>query len=215
VKPITNLDDPRYVKALSHPVRVRILAMLEERMASPVELAEVLGVSLGTVSYHVRHLQQLGLIELKKETPRRGAIEHHYQATMRPTFSDEVWSQASPVAKQALVGSILQQMHAYEDASAAAGGFDRDDAHITRTRMRLDEKGWRDLSTLCHTLLERAATIEEEADRRLAREGPDAAGIDVGLVVLMFEGTPLMPPPGDRATSRAVPRRGGRARSRA
>jgi DNA-binding transcriptional ArsR family regulator len=66
VKPIKNIDDPRYVKALSHPIRVRVLALLEERMASPVELAEVLGVSLGSVSYHVRNLHRLGLIELKK-----------------------------------------------------------------------------------------------------------------------------------------------------
>ena len=29
-KPVTNIDDPRYVKALSHPLRVRILALLQE-----------------------------------------------------------------------------------------------------------------------------------------------------------------------------------------
>src|SRR5437763_7371285 len=28
-KPITNIDDPRYVKALAHPMRIRVLAMLE------------------------------------------------------------------------------------------------------------------------------------------------------------------------------------------
>jgi hypothetical protein len=39
VKPITNIDDPRYVKAMSHPLRVRILALLDEHSASPVELA--------------------------------------------------------------------------------------------------------------------------------------------------------------------------------
>ena len=31
MKPIKNIDDPRYVKAMSHPLRVRILAMLDER----------------------------------------------------------------------------------------------------------------------------------------------------------------------------------------
>ena len=44
---ITNVDDPRYVKAMSHPLRVRILALLDERTASPVELAGW----LGAVSY--------------------------------------------------------------------------------------------------------------------------------------------------------------------
>ena len=52
---IPEIDDPRYVKAMSHPLRVRILAMLDERTASPVELAGWLGASLGTVAYHVLH----------------------------------------------------------------------------------------------------------------------------------------------------------------
>src|ERR671929_86884 len=39
-EPITNIDDPRYVKAISHPLRVRILAMLQERTASPSELSK-------------------------------------------------------------------------------------------------------------------------------------------------------------------------------
>ena len=105
MKPIKSIDDPRYVKALSHPIRVRVLALLEERMASPVELAEVLGVSLGSVSYHVRNLHRLGLIELKKETRRRGAIEHHYRAKERPSVSEgpglkviEAGSQSSVVS---------------------------------------------------------------------------------------------------------------------
>ena len=74
MKPITNIDDPRYVKALSHPLRVRILAMLQERTASPSQLSEWLGATLGTTAYHVRSLHQLGLIELADETRVRGAI---------------------------------------------------------------------------------------------------------------------------------------------
>ena len=66
MKPIMNIDDPRYVKALSHPLRVRILAMLQERTASPSQLSEWLGATLGTTAYHVRSLHQLGLIELSE-----------------------------------------------------------------------------------------------------------------------------------------------------
>ena len=84
MKPVTRIDDPRYVKAMSHPLRVRILAILQERTASPVELAQVLEGTLGTVSYHVRTLHQLGLIELVDETRVRGAVEHHYKAKARP-----------------------------------------------------------------------------------------------------------------------------------
>ena len=44
---------------MSHPLRVRILAMRDERTASPVELAGWLGASLGTVAYHVRTLERM------------------------------------------------------------------------------------------------------------------------------------------------------------
>jgi DNA-binding transcriptional ArsR family regulator len=62
-KPVTNVSDPRDVKALSHPLRVRILALLQERTASPRERADWLDATLGTVSYHVRTLHDVGLMD--------------------------------------------------------------------------------------------------------------------------------------------------------
>jgi len=76
-KPITNIDDPRYVKALAHPMRIRVLAMLEEQPASPVQLAQRLpDATLGAIAYHVRTLFNLGLLELVATHQRRGATEH-------------------------------------------------------------------------------------------------------------------------------------------
>src|ERR1044072_51596 len=124
-QPVTNIDDPRYVKAISHPLRVRILAMLQERTASPSQLSEWLGATLGTTAYHVRALHKLGLIELADETRVRGAIEHHYRAGTRPMISEEAWAQAPPIAKQAAVGSALQMIDQYATKSRAQGGLDR------------------------------------------------------------------------------------------
>ena len=53
-KPLTDLADPRWSRAIAHPLRVRLLAMLDEQAASPVVLANKLDQPLGTVSYHVR-----------------------------------------------------------------------------------------------------------------------------------------------------------------
>src|SRR3954447_23618393 len=135
-QPITNIDDPRYVKAVSHPLRVRILAMLQERTASPSELSEWLGATLRTTAYHVHSLHQLGLIELAHETRVRGAIEHHYRAGKRPTVSGDAWADAPPVAKQAAVGSALQVADEYARKSAAEGGFDRAEAHLERLSIK-------------------------------------------------------------------------------
>src|SRR3954453_5836094 len=124
MKPITNIDDPRYVKAMSHPLRVRILALLDERTASPVELAGWLGATLGTVAYHVRTLERMVLIELVRETGVRGAVEHHYRSKERPRVSDAAWAAAPPIAKQAAVSASLQTIDTYASATRAADGFD-------------------------------------------------------------------------------------------
>jgi len=189
VPPVRTIDDPRYVKALSHPLRVRILALLEEQEHSPVRLAERLHASLGTVSYHVRTLERLGLAELVRTTPRRGAIEHHYRAKDRPTVSDAAWAAAPPAAKQALIGATLQQVHDYADIANAAGGFDRGDAHLSRTPLQLDEEGWREVAGLLERLLAEVDSVEARAAERLAEAGDDAAPVPAGLALMLFEAT--------------------------
>jgi DNA-binding transcriptional ArsR family regulator len=191
MKPIKSIDDPRYVKALSHPLRVRILAMLRERDASPVELADWLKASLGTVAYHVRTLERFGLIELVKETKVRGAIEHHYRARHHPVITDEIWAQTAPIAKQAVVDSALQTNDEYVRASAAAGGFDRADAVLARQRMRLDAKGFAQLNKACKKLLEQAERIEEAAAKRIERDPHSEDLVEAGMSVLLFEAVRL------------------------
>jgi DNA-binding transcriptional ArsR family regulator len=192
MRPVTSIDDPRYVKAMSHPLRVRILAILQERTASPVELAQVLEGTLGTVSYHVRTLHQLGLIDLVDETRVRGAVEHHYKAKARPKVSDEAWEQAPPIAKQAAVGSSLQVIDDYARASAAAGGFDHADAALIRLSLTLDARGWQQLAKAVKRLFEQAQRIESDSQERLDRGSRDGqAPIEVGLVMMMFEAIAL------------------------
>jgi DNA-binding transcriptional ArsR family regulator len=65
-------------RALAHPVRAQILSELEKRAASPSQLADVVGESVGVVSYHVRVLAEAGLTELVGTVPKRGALQHFY-----------------------------------------------------------------------------------------------------------------------------------------
>jgi DNA-binding transcriptional ArsR family regulator len=197
-KTVTNISDPRYVKALSHPLRVRILALLQERTASPRELAEWLDATLGTVSYHVRTLHDFGLIELVKTTQVRGAIAHHYKATIRPTVDDAAWASAPPIAKQAAVGASLQTVDDYARASAAAGGFDRAEAHLSRSNVRLDAKGWQAADKACQKLIAELGRIEEAAAKRIEKDPEGAGTSDAAVVVMLFEAIRLSgeePPP--------------------
>jgi DNA-binding transcriptional ArsR family regulator len=189
VKPIMNVDDPRYVKALAHPLRIRILALLEERDASPVQLAQLLDATLGTVAYHVRTLEQLGLIKMVATHQRRGATEHVYAAREHPRVSDDAWSNTSPLAKQVVLAAALAQVGAYATRSANAGGFDRRDAHLTRTALKLDEKGWSAMATASKRWLQQIQKIEQETGRRVERTGEPV--FDAGVVIMLFEAKPF------------------------
>ena len=211
--PITNIDDPRWVRAIAHPLRIRLLAMLDERSASPASLAQKFEQhSLGTISYHVRVLYDLGLLELVSTRQRRGATEHFYRARAHPRFSDEAWSRLDTVPKQRMITAALAQIHDYAIRSAAVGGFDAADAHFTRTPLKLDAQGWAEIAEAAKDWLRETARIESSAAKRLASE-PDAA-LDVGLVILLFEALPFSAeePASPRTSPRkARSRRGARA----
>lgn len=168
MKPYSDINDPRLIKALAHPLRVRILSILETRdMASPNEMADELGVSLGVMSYHVRRLHALGFLELVKRTPRRGAIEHHYRAKARPRVTDEGWAETPSIVKRAMVGASLQQITGYINTAAQQGGFDRGDAHLSRTVLMLDNEGWRALAAEMIRWIEVIERIEAESQARI------------------------------------------------
>lgn len=177
-------------KALSHPLRGRILGILEERRASPRELADELGQPLGNVSYHVRTLLGLKLIRLVKKTPRRGSIEHYYEAVSGTHFvSDEAWGHTPEVAKRAILESALNEIGQDVGRSAAVGGFDRHDAHLTRTNLTLDRQAWSDLADELIRLREWAVSLERESKARLA-ESNHQGEVKAGLAMMLYEKQP-------------------------
>jgi DNA-binding transcriptional ArsR family regulator len=76
-------------KALAHPVRLRILAALDGREASPVELAAEVGAPLTHVSFHVRQLADAGLITQTSTRSVRGAVQHFYRLAVRARIEAE------------------------------------------------------------------------------------------------------------------------------
>lgn len=186
MKPQSDISDPSVIKALTHPLRVQILSALEQRVASPSELADELDAPLGNVSYHVRQLAGLGLIKLVKKTPRRGAIEHHYKAVGRATMSDDAWATTPRVVKEAVVGAALSQLGSAVTSAAEQGGFAKPDVHLTRTELAVDEKGWNDLGKELNNALGRIQKISDDSAKRLAKASGDGERkATVGL--MLFE----------------------------
>ncbi len=66
----------------------------------------------------MRILARLGLIELVRETPRRGAVEHHYRAVPRPeevVNVDLSLTSAGWQAAAAALADFTQQLHEIVD----------------------------------------------------------------------------------------------------
>ncbi|TMK67448.1 MAG: helix-turn-helix transcriptional regulator [Actinobacteria bacterium] len=181
-----DITDPRIAKAYAHPLRIHILGMLDDRVASPSEIATELSAPLTHVSYHVRQLASLGLIKLVRTTPRRGAVEHHYTAQIRPKITDDAWGRTPEIVKKNLVTGWVEQVGAHVAAGAAEGGFDREEAHMTRSAMMLDEKGWKAISRELGRTLERIEKLGAEASARVKKK-PDS-GFRATSVIMHFEG---------------------------
>ncbi len=75
--------------ALSHPVRLEILLALQGRVASPAELSQELGASLGVISYHASTLVKCGCLELVHSEARRGVIENFFAVTPRALMTED------------------------------------------------------------------------------------------------------------------------------
>jgi DNA-binding transcriptional ArsR family regulator len=211
LRTLHDINDPRLVKALAHPLRIRILAILEDRVASPSEIAEQLDAPLGNVSYHVRQLAELGLISLVRETPVRGTLEHHYRAEIRPRITDKAWSSAPDIVKHATVSATLSQVGAGVNRAAAEGGFTKDDAHLSRIPLVLDADGWHEIAGELNSMLDRVEKIQRASNKRLLKQNHDGE-LRGELVMMLFETLEAEVPPKGRKQQR---RAGGRSKTRA
>lgn len=173
-------NDSILLKALAHPVRARALTVLNQRVASPSELAAEQEEAVGYVAYHVRVLHELELIELVETRQVRGATEHFYQGTVKPYLSDEFWEQLPEDARSGVSVAGLDVLNQEIREAFAAGTFDaRVDRHLSHLCLDLDEQGWREAGVLLVKCLKGLMQIGAEAE---ARNGHDAMRATFGLM---------------------------------
>lgn len=192
MKRYQDITDPALAKALAHPLRTRILATLENRTASPSQIAEELDVPLGVVSYHVRRLKALKFLKLVKRVPRRGAVEHYYTTVAGPEMSNRTWRSTPTIVKHAAVSATLEDIGAQASAAVNAGGFDHDASHISRTPVIVDEKGWQAIARELDSLMPRIEKIEAQSHQRLVRNDHQDERQAV-VTMMLFSPAPVTP----------------------
>ncbi|MFN8548675.1 MAG: winged helix-turn-helix domain-containing protein [Candidatus Eisenbacteria bacterium] len=68
------------MRALSHPLRVRLLELFWEAPRTTKQAALALGLPPTRLYHHVAALEKAGLIRLKEERSNRGATEKYFEA---------------------------------------------------------------------------------------------------------------------------------------
>lgn len=175
-------------KAFAHPLRVQILIILNEKVASPNLLSQELDQSLNLVAYHVRVLEKYDCIELVDTKQRRGATEHFYRATRRQFLTDSEWARMPENLRPGLAGAMLKSVFEDLEAASNSGTLDEvDDLHLSRTPMVVDHQGWTDVSDLLRQTLDRVLEIQAEASQRISEGDGEKAGILSKVHMLHFK----------------------------
>lgn len=174
--------DPELAQILAHPLRGHILLVLNERTASPNEIAQEIGIPVSDVSYHARKLREEGYIRLVETKRRRGAIEHFYEANEMFFLDDQDWMQMPVTVKPLISARVFNLLFAEAAKSLAAGKMDDRTRHLSWTAMELDEAGWGELMTVLGGALERVLEIKAQSAERLRGSGEPSIPTLVSLI---------------------------------
>jgi DNA-binding transcriptional ArsR family regulator len=195
--------DAKGLRALAHPVRVRLVGVL--RMYGPstaTRLAEHMGLTSGATSYHLRQLAAAGFVA---EDPGRGnARERWWRSVHRATwFNDRELAEQEPEATLAYLRSVTA-------------------AHTLRAQQAVNEspampRPWRDALDLSDWSLRltpaEATALAEELRSVVARYRQDTpqaaadapAGAERVSLITHVLPEPAVPPPGQMAPAGQVP----------
>ena len=167
------LVNDKIITALGHPTRVHAVMVLDQRAASPAELARELGRTVRHVTYHLDVLEKLGCVELVERKPAGGGrvIESFYKGTARAWFDREAWEQMEDEKEKIAVTMPILSLMSEDIAQAMVGNtFEDNDNHVSRTPMVVDDEGWDEVVSLLASTLDELIEIQTRAGNRIDAE---------------------------------------------
>lgn len=179
--------DPRLVRSVAHPLRIKILEALSDHVASPNALAERFDESLTGVAYHTRALDRLGALRLVDTAQRRGATEHFYKATPRAFVGDPSWRKVPPSLLSGVSAATLTTFLDKAVSALEAGTLDgRVDTVFRWMPLFLDEQGWKEVVAIMEEATNLALAAHLRSQDRLS-EGGGASAVSSVIGMAAFE----------------------------
>ncbi|MET9022980.1 helix-turn-helix domain-containing protein [Actinopolymorpha sp. NPDC004070] len=177
------------MRAVAHPVRLRMLSLLTGAAMSAAELAQELGITHANASYHLRLLVAAGMLEPAGEENVRGGVAKRYRYLVRaPGTPGAAGSPATsaPTTTPTATGEVdLEQLPVWQ---AIADELVRRAHHQVRTEhpvLLSDAELWVEPETW-----QRVVALAAEASNLLhtnARRARTSGTIRVNATMALFE----------------------------
>jgi hypothetical protein len=181
-------------EAVRHPLRVRILEVLNERDLSPTQFVKA-GYAdfyfghrpdVSHIAYHFRELAEFGCLESVAWLRSKGSVATVYRGVARDEFVGDDWAALSDEEQRGQSRAVAQGLIARIDGAMMAETFDsRVDRQISWFAMQLDERGWNEVGTLMADAFADIGRILGESKDRLRESGEP--GMTATASLLLFE----------------------------
>jgi DNA-binding transcriptional ArsR family regulator len=184
------------VRALSHPLRLRMLSVLvEEGPATSTTLARTLGETTGATSYHLRQLAQHGLI--RELADRGNGRDRWWEALARSYGADVPESDEARAAGYELAARVVE--HDAEVVRAFLANRESYDSVWQDTALFTNHAVWATPDEL-RSISRRIRDVLAEYERAHARERPEGTKriyVVLRAVPWAHELDERLTPPGD------------------
>lgn len=175
------IEDPAALKAISDPLRLRLVELLTGEPRTVKHLAQVVGVRPNRLYYHVRMLEEHGLVQVTGTRLVSGIVERSYQATARSFVLGPSLAGSLGVAS-GMVHQVLDLTRRELDAYMAARPEPADDDD----RVMLGRHQLRLTPARRHELNDRITALFEEFGADEASADDDAETVPVAALIALY-----------------------------
>jgi DNA-binding transcriptional ArsR family regulator len=185
------LLDPGFVKAISHPLRVEILA---ECSLAPISVPEFRdrrgrGQSRQNIEHHFGILLRSGAIEVVDVRRERGGRARYFAATARALFSEDDFNRIPPALRGGLSATACSTLYERIQESLLAGTLDaHPERHLTWSPLELDWEGFIAVVNELDGIFNRLKAMEAEAKERMVCAG--GTPMHTTVAMMGFESPP-------------------------
>jgi DNA-binding transcriptional ArsR family regulator len=167
----THTEEPTVqLRALAHPLRLRILSLLTGAAMTAAEVARELGTTHANASYHLRQLADAGEIAVVSRENIRGGRAKRYHYTPPPEYPPPAVPRDHRIVHAAAIEELRRRSGLFQP-----GPFNR----TSDAELWVDEQAWAD-----------AVEAIQRATRQLhdAAQPPHSAGTKrVSMTIALFE----------------------------